>query len=350
MQAGWGPTDVPLSWSFEPVVDIGGQVDGPAAFGRVMPSGIGVDGEGRIHVLDVLAFRVSVFDRSGDFIRSVGRSGSGPGEFRFPSDLAVRADGAIAVYDFDGRAFVVFDADGSPLDVVPAPGPLMRRAAFGEHGITGSFVVESGSGDAATIQLTVRNPGDTVSATLASVAETPVHQVDFGCAVVGFRSLLGPRLVWSANGQRTAVVAGTDYTITIFAGTRPIGRWSRAFEPLAGTVALAAAELGGDSLRLPGPGGCRLPVALAAERIGFADTAPHIFDLAVSPDGGLWVARLDRTGVRSIDVWSADGDYLGTLPPTAPFPAAFRGPDEIVTVERDSLGVARVRIWRITRS
>jgi hypothetical protein len=277
-----------------------------------MPSGIGVDGAGRIHVLDVLEFRVSVFDRSGDFIRSVGRSGSGPGEFRFPSDLAVRADGAIAVFDFDRRAFVVFDADGSPLDEVPALGPLMRRAA--------------------------------------SVAETPVHQVDFGCAVVGFRSLLGPRLVWSGNAHRTAVAAGTDYTITIFAGTQPVGRWSRALEPLAGTVALAAAELGGDSLRLPGPGGCRLPVAMAAERIGFADTAPHIVDLAVSPDGGLWVARLDRSGVRSIDVWSADGDYLGTLPPTAPFPAAFLGPDEIVTVERDSLGVARVRVWRITRS
>jgi hypothetical protein len=341
----WGPDDIPLDWSFEPVLEIGAE-DGPGAFGRIMPSGIGVDGGGRIHVLDVLAFRVTTFDAAGSPIRSVGRAGSGPGELRFPSDLGVRPDGALAVFDFDRRAFVRFDSSGAAMSDVSAPGPLMRRVAWTTDGIAGAYRFE-GEGDTATIRLLIRDPADTVAITLASIGEPPAREVDLGCAVIGFRPLLGAALVWSAHGGRMAVAAGTDYAIEIHDGTRQTAVWRRDLDPLAGSATLAAAELGGDSMRLPGPGGCRVAAADAAGRIGFHDTAAHVGDLIVAPDGGVWVSHRLRAGGRAIDVWSATGEYRGTLPAGAPFPAAFHGTDRLITIARDSLGVQRLRIWRI---
>jgi hypothetical protein len=343
----WGPDDTPLDWSFEPIIEIGAE-DGPGAFGRIMPSGIGVDGSGRIHVLDVLAFRVATFDAAGSPIRSVGRAGSGPGELRFPSDLGVRPDGALAVFDFDRRAFVRFDSSGAAMSEVPAPGPLMRRVAWTTHGIAGAYRFED-EGDTARIRLLISDPDDPVADTLASVGEPPARQVDLGCAVVGFRPLLGAVLAWSAHGDRTAVAAGTDYAIAVHDGPRQTAVWRRDLDPLAGSATLAAAELGSDSLRLPGPGGCRVAAADAATRIGFHDTAAHVGDLIVAPDGAVWVTHRLPGGGRAIDVWSATGEYQGTLPAGTPFPSAFHGTDRLITIERDSLGVQRLRVWRIDR-
>jgi hypothetical protein len=44
-------------------------------------SGINTDSEGRIFLTDIRALQVHVFDADGDYISSIGRAGSGPGEF-----------------------------------------------------------------------------------------------------------------------------------------------------------------------------------------------------------------------------------------------------------------------------
>ena len=53
----------------------------------------------RIAVMDMQKFRVSVFTPDGEFISSVGRMGSGPGEFLLPSWLSVTPSGGLAVCD-----------------------------------------------------------------------------------------------------------------------------------------------------------------------------------------------------------------------------------------------------------
>jgi hypothetical protein len=221
----------------------------------------------------------------------------------------------------------------------------MRRVAWTRSGIVGAYRFE-GEGDTARIRLLIIDPGDTSATTFAEIGEPPAGVVDFGCASVGFRPLLGPVLTWSAHGDRSAVAAGTAYAIEIFDGQERVASWQRELAPLAGTVALAAATFG-DTLGLPG--GCRVAASDAAERIGFHDRAAHVADLIVAPDGGVWVQRRLPDGGHAIDVWSASGDYRGTLPAGAPFPAAFRGPDEFVTVERDLVGVQRLRVWQIRK-
>ncbi|MFO7733865.1 MAG: 6-bladed beta-propeller [Candidatus Aminicenantes bacterium] len=71
---------------------------------------IDVDEAGTIYACDSGNRRVQVFDKSGDFVRTLGRQGQGPGEYSFPS--AIILDDAGDAYINTGRSLVVFGRDG----------------------------------------------------------------------------------------------------------------------------------------------------------------------------------------------------------------------------------------------
>jgi sugar lactone lactonase YvrE len=59
--------------------------------------------------------RVEVFSLTGEHLRTIGTRGSGPGEFNFPTNLAVGADGSLYVADMLNFRIQVFDAEGQLL-------------------------------------------------------------------------------------------------------------------------------------------------------------------------------------------------------------------------------------------
>ncbi len=104
------------------------------------PVSLAVDGQGRVHLLDVAAFTVFVWRKDGGFERAFGRKGPGPREFTFDQ-------GAYARVFYDGRDILVFDAsrqrqtlhriapDGTWRDELswPVSGRTLTAAAWG-HG------------------------------------------------------------------------------------------------------------------------------------------------------------------------------------------------------------------------
>ena len=62
-----------------------------------------------------------VFDKDGHFLRSMGSSGDGPGEFQSPGSFSVSPDGAVAVFDYGKGGLVRFDASGGVGDERPFP-------------------------------------------------------------------------------------------------------------------------------------------------------------------------------------------------------------------------------------
>ena len=56
--------------------------------------------------------RISVFDRDGKYLRSFGRLGSGPGEFRTPHDIALDEKGRLFVADRGNQRIQILEADG----------------------------------------------------------------------------------------------------------------------------------------------------------------------------------------------------------------------------------------------
>jgi hypothetical protein len=87
--------------------------DGELVFGTI--DAAARDGGGNLYLLDAVLETVHVISPAGEYRRSVGRAGEGPGEFDDPTDLSVSSDGRVRVVDT--RGVVRFDAQGNPTGV-----------------------------------------------------------------------------------------------------------------------------------------------------------------------------------------------------------------------------------------
>jgi hypothetical protein len=74
--------------------------------------GFVVDDEGIIYALDFKEQKIKVFDAEGQFIRSFGEKGQGPGELQMPSDLHLAPGDELAVNDALARKMVYFTKQG----------------------------------------------------------------------------------------------------------------------------------------------------------------------------------------------------------------------------------------------
>lgn len=90
-----------------------GTVEGAdqAAFGSV--TFVGLDGRGLLYVVDGMAQDIRVFDRAGEYIRTLGRKGEGPGEFARLTGLAFGPDGRILAMDLRAQRITTFDSAGT---------------------------------------------------------------------------------------------------------------------------------------------------------------------------------------------------------------------------------------------
>jgi 6-bladed beta-propeller protein len=88
-----------------------GSLDGTRdAFGNIWD--VALDSRGRIYVADVGQSHVTVFDSAGSFVRTIGRRGSGPGEFHQPMQLGIDNADTLFVYDVGLRRLTKFSPDG----------------------------------------------------------------------------------------------------------------------------------------------------------------------------------------------------------------------------------------------
>jgi len=73
-----------------------------------------MDTEGNIYVADGRNYRIAVFGPDGRYLRSFGRQGSGPGEYR-----------RIEIVDFDGDVFQIWDSNNTRLNRVRRDGTFL---------------------------------------------------------------------------------------------------------------------------------------------------------------------------------------------------------------------------------
>lgn len=127
------------------------------AFLLAKPVGFTVGGAGRYFVSDAASSQVGEFAPNGDFVRSLGRRGSGPGELRTPTTLAMEGDSLVAIMDFatlrlsmwslaTGRMVRELRLPGKPWSIaVTADGVF---AGYYDPANSGSVAVWNGGGDA----------------------------------------------------------------------------------------------------------------------------------------------------------------------------------------------------------
>jgi sugar lactone lactonase YvrE len=92
---------------------VGKRGAGPGEFN--FPTAVAVGPDGRVYVSDTMNYRVEVFSASLEFVSSFGSLGVRPGQFRRPKGIAVDADNVVYVVDSDFNNFLMFTAEGETL-------------------------------------------------------------------------------------------------------------------------------------------------------------------------------------------------------------------------------------------
>ena len=91
------------------------------------PTDVAWDSQGNTYIADgYINSRVAKIDKNGDWVKSWGTKGSGPGQFNLPHSIAIDLQDNIYVGDRSNRRIQVFDTDGNfkrmfSIDVPPDP-------------------------------------------------------------------------------------------------------------------------------------------------------------------------------------------------------------------------------------
>ncbi|HEX7050163.1 MAG TPA: hypothetical protein VF188_08190 [Longimicrobiales bacterium] len=345
-----GP-DVPLAWRFTPLLTLGGAAEGPESFYSLAPTYVDADSAGNLYVLDRDNHRVVVFDSAGGVVRLLGREGGGPGEVEWPFNLSVAPDGTVSVWDMGKHGLVRWAPDGSVLETralpIPYFGPTLRVTALGVVFYDFTAPADTDHGRARVL---LWRDGETTE--IASLATPPPRMATFPSCGVSFRTgpVFAPTLEWDARGRMVAVGPGPDYVVDVYRDGKRTRSIRRAVPLRAATEAMALKALGeGMSVGLD-TGECTIPAEEVVRARGVAPVIPAVDAVAIAPDGGIWVRRGFVQGeAAAVDVFGADGAYLGTLPVGAPFPALFLPGGRVAAIVTDDLDVDRLVVYRVER-
>jgi streptogramin lyase len=98
------------------------------------PTDVAWDSEGNIYITDgYVNSRVAKYDKNGDWVKSWGDPGTGPGQFRTPHAIAIDRNNNIYVGDRGNQRIQVFDTDGKFLRMfkIEVPPDFRTRAVNG---------------------------------------------------------------------------------------------------------------------------------------------------------------------------------------------------------------------------
>jgi hypothetical protein len=96
-----------------------GKVEGQEEYIFSQISAVDVDDNERIYVADMLPAHIKVFDRNGEYLRTIGRKGQGPGEMQMPYFVQITSENEVLVQDLGTQRIIYFTPDGEFLRQKP---------------------------------------------------------------------------------------------------------------------------------------------------------------------------------------------------------------------------------------
>jgi hypothetical protein len=345
--------DRPLNWSLVEVLRVGGEATGPASFTAANRWVAGVDATDHLYVMDRETSELHRFDSSGKHLRTVGRSGSGPGEIEHPAAMSISNDGSITVLDYGKMALVSWDPDGAVLPERRLNFAAMKRFPTGMVRALGDTVLLLASGADSINRVTwlmQLTGSDTLS--IDSLKSPQGEMVQLECVGLNIDPLFAPSLSFAVGNGLVASTTQGAYNVSIYRDARLIRIVRRNISPKA-SVAADANRLYPDGMKISFGGSapdCVTPAEEVAEKVGMHQTLPVISDVSLAPNGYLWVERFTFEGeTPSVDVFDEQGRYLGTLVGHGA-PIGFMGDDRVVFgIDDESIGGTLVGIFRLKK-
>ncbi|HLV26283.1 MAG TPA: 6-bladed beta-propeller [Gemmatimonadales bacterium] len=357
-------------WTVEEQLRIGAEEgDANLQFGQLVS--LDLDSEGNIYTLDQMGQRVQVFDASGEYVRTLGRPGSGPGEFsQVASAVLVTPGDTITVPDLMLQRATRFTPEGEHATDFPLPmtegialkwvmspdGRIVQQTR--EMPVPGNTDVPIGGG-----VLLTRDASGSIQDTLVALPSTETFTMEGN---VPRLRMFSPEPLWTLLTDGRVVLATNDKYRVEMRSTE--GSLTRIIQRQVegGVVSEADKSTLLDRMReMMGQQGVP-PEALQLilGNTEFADRYPVLSDLLGGPDGTLWVQRvrpaneMDFTGdganafdfgSRQWDVYDVEGRLLGAVELPPRFRPLHVEGDDIYGVQRDELDVQYVVRLRVLK-
>ena len=112
------PMQKPVTIEMEEVWRIGGE-DDDEIFGVI--TDVLKDKDGNFYLLDSQLSEIKVYSADGEYLRTIGREGEGPGEFRAAFNMFLVPGGNIGVLQAFPSKVITLTPDGNPADDYPLP-------------------------------------------------------------------------------------------------------------------------------------------------------------------------------------------------------------------------------------
>ncbi|MHB1193840.1 MAG: NHL repeat-containing protein [Longimicrobiales bacterium] len=337
----WSAAD---AWTLTEDLRIGRpEGEGPDVFWGIADFGVAPNGD--VFVVD-RSQEVRQFRATGEFVRTLGRQGEGPGEFQSAIGIAFDPDGNAWVADDRLRRYSMFGSDGALQQTI---GMLAQGVgAFGHwHGVFDSQgrLYETSVG----MPIPTEVPFTSVRLDRADHVDT-VPALSYGFPLInGFPpppDLVG-RLVFSFDTAGTVWLGRTDQ-YRIIHQRLDSGDTLRIVERPLAPIPLTDAEKDSIARQLAGAG-------VRADDLPAA--RPLIQQLYAGPDGTLLVQLVTPPAAREsvFDVFDREGRFLGQIRTSVRLAEGFLDPapkvhgDCIYGIVTDSLDVQYLLRYRITQ-
>jgi hypothetical protein len=311
---------------------IGGKDAGEES-GLAGPTDLAVDDAGNVFVADGQGRNVKVFSGKGEYTRTIGGPGRGPGEFQFPRGVSIaREIGELVVFDVSDVS--IFSLDGAfikrfPLKMIPVQVQADRR---------GNLFVATES--IAAHEVTVEKFAPDMSGAPKFIFKFPDH--------VG-EPVFAPR-VWGRLDDKDRVVFGDPKTYEIRfldAEGKLLRKIMRDHDPALVTQA-EKDDLAERTRKVLGPG--------AAQEMVFSQFHSAFRSFFGDDEGHLFVQTWERTDdgkADIIDVFDSEGRFIGRVPMPvhpdfqAPTPRVMKG-RKLYAIEPDEEGYDVVKRYSVT--
>lgn len=294
----------------------GGEDDEEVLFG--LATSVATDQDGNLYVLDAQLAQVMVFSPDGEFTGTLGRQGSGPGEFQNAQQVAMLPGGGIGISQTFPGKLVGLNLDGTPLRDITIGDPtgggfavLINVSSGGGNlvvsGMEGSFNQADMS---LTRHLFVRSYDLDSTMLHEYVAKDQVWKFDGSFTLHETEGdFVWWRLGVDPDGRVVVGIPREDYEVSVFSRDGALELvFGREYEPLQRTEAMTArfqAMLDAQMQQLP-PG----------SENEVAKVEQDIWGIHCHHDGTYWVTTSrgmydpPAGAFTAWDVFSPAGEYL----------------------------------------
>lgn len=352
-------------WFLEPLIVIQPPAGAP---GELMaPNDIALAADNRVLVAESNPPEVRVFGANGDYLRTIGRVGSGPGEFR-AAWITSRGDTLLVQDPQQARASTFLLSDGSFLSAFPTTGfywapigvdragrAVMRMVVATADTACGPeqpFVRLTFDGTATDTVYVSHRRGD------AQADVWPVHDGDR--TVMTVRVPMRPRDEQQVSPSGAFVTVWTsEYLLRVSRdGQDTVALYGRQFTPspvqMSEKRAIVASRVAEMSASPLGPPASAFEQAFDVDKI--PDLRPPFEQFGLDAAGRTWGRRSDpdTTAVR-FDLFDVDHRWLDVVEvpaamwPLASWASVAWGKDRVAVHVEDENGLPAVHVFRIVR-